>query len=140
MDTEYVEHGLLVRHHHRVERHGRLSNTGLSISYVLLADAAEPLDVQLIAEMAQGDERAASMLYDRHGAVMYGLALRVVGEPADAEEVVLDAFAQAWRDAGRYETSRGAVAGWLTTITRTRWAAALPRPTYRCRRPSARWR
>ncbi len=51
---------------------------------------------------------------------MYGLALRVVGEPADAEEVVLDAFAQAWREAGRYDTSRGAVAGWLTTITRTR--------------------
>jgi RNA polymerase sigma-70 factor (ECF subfamily) len=97
-----------------------LSDTGFSISHVLLADAAEPLDVQLIAGMAQGDERAAAILYDRHGAVMYGLALRVVGEPADAEEVVLDAFAQAWREAGRYDTSRGAVAGWLTTITRTR--------------------
>lgn len=120
LDTEYVDYGFVVRGHHRVEPHGRSSNTGLSISHVPFADAAEPLDVQLIAEMAQGDERAASMLYDRHGAVMYGLALRVVGEPADAEEVVLDAFAQAWRDAGRYESSRGSVAGWLTTITRTR--------------------
>ncbi len=70
--------------------------------------------------MAQGDERAASSLYDRHGAVMYGLALRMAGEPADAEDVVLDAFAQAWRDAARYDTSRASVAGWLTTITRTR--------------------
>ncbi len=120
LDTEYVARGYVVRGHHRVERYGRSSNTGFTISYVLLADAAEPLDVQLIAEMAQGDERAASMLYDRHGAVMYGLALRMVGESADAEEVVLDAFAQAWRDAGRYDTSRGSVAGWLTTITRTR--------------------
>ncbi len=85
-----------------------------------LANAAEPLDVHLIAKMAQGEESAASVLYDRHGAVMYGLALRMVGEAADAEEVVLDAFAQAWRDAGRYDTSRGSVAGWLTTITRTR--------------------
>ena len=51
---------------------------------------------------------------------MYGLALRMVGEAADAEEVVLDAFAQAWREAGRYDTSRGSVLGWLTTIVRTR--------------------
>jgi RNA polymerase sigma-70 factor (ECF subfamily) len=51
---------------------------------------------------------------------MYGLALRMVGESADAEEVVLEAFAQAWRDAVRYDTSRGSVVGWLTTIARTR--------------------
>ncbi len=70
--------------------------------------------------MALGDELAASALYDRHSAAMYGLALRMVGEAADAEEVVLDAFAQGWRDAARYDTGRGTVAGWLTTITRTR--------------------
>jgi RNA polymerase sigma-70 factor (ECF subfamily) len=51
---------------------------------------------------------------------MYGLAVRMVGEVADAEEVVLDAFAQAWREAARFDTARGSVLGWLTTITRTR--------------------
>ena len=70
--------------------------------------------------MARGEERAASELYDRHAAVMFGLAVRMVGESADAEEVVLDAFSQAWRDAARYDTTRGTVAGWLTTIVRTR--------------------
>ncbi len=77
-------------------------------------------DYALVVAMARGEERAASDLYDRHGAVMYGLALRMVSEPADAEEVVLDAFAQAWRDAERFDTSRGSVLGWLTTIVRTR--------------------
>ena len=77
-------------------------------------------DFELVVAMARGEERAASDLYDRHGAVMYGLALRMVSEPADAEEVVLDAFAQAWRDAVRFDTSRGSVLGWLTTIVRTR--------------------
>ncbi len=77
-------------------------------------------DLSLVAGMARGDERAATALYDRHGAVMFGLALRMVTEPADAEEVVLDAFSQAWRDAARYDTSRGSVLGWLTTIVRTR--------------------
>ncbi len=77
-------------------------------------------DLSLVADMARAEERAAAALYDRHGAVMYGLALRMVGEAADAEEVVLDAFAQAWREADRYDTSRGSVLGWLTTIVRTR--------------------
>ena len=77
-------------------------------------------DVALVAAMGQGDERAAAALYDRHGAVAYGLALRMLGEAADAEEVVLDAFAKAWRDASRFDPSRGTVIGWLTTIVRSR--------------------
>ncbi len=89
-------------------------------AYVNLLPNASGEDLELVAAMARGDERAASRLYDRHSAVMYGLALRMVGESADAEEVVLEAFAQAWRDAVRYDTSRGSVVGWLTTIARTR--------------------
>jgi RNA polymerase sigma-70 factor (ECF subfamily) len=77
-------------------------------------------DNDLVGAMANGDERAASALYDRHSSVMFGLASRMVGESADAEEVVIDAFGQAWRDAARYDSSRGSVAGWLTTIVRTR--------------------
>jgi RNA polymerase sigma-70 factor (ECF subfamily) len=77
-------------------------------------------DLDLVAAMARGEERAASELYDRHAATMFGLALRMVGESADAEEVVLDAFGQAWRDASRYDSSRASVIGWLTTIVRTR--------------------
>lgn len=77
-------------------------------------------DVDLVAAMARREEHAAATLYDRHSAVMFGLALRMVGESADAEDVVLDAFSQAWRDAARYDTTRGTVAGWLTTIVRTR--------------------
>jgi RNA polymerase sigma-70 factor, ECF subfamily len=77
-------------------------------------------DSALLAEMARGDERAAAVLYDRHSAVVYGLALRIVGEPADAEDVSLDAFTQLWRRASDFDVARGTVRGWLTTITRTR--------------------
>lgn len=77
-------------------------------------------DHELVVAMARGDERAASALYDRHAPVLYGLAVRMVREPADAEEIVIDAFGQAWRDAARYDTTRGSVCGWLTTIARTR--------------------
>ena len=77
-------------------------------------------DGELVARAAQGDERAIGQLYDRYGAVLYAVAYRIVGQRADAEEVVLEAFAQAWREAPRFEAGRGSVAGWLTMIARSR--------------------
>jgi RNA polymerase sigma-70 factor (ECF subfamily) len=77
-------------------------------------------DRELVARAASGDERAMSDLYDRYGTVLYTVAYRVVGERADAEEVVVEAFAQAWRDASRFEAGRGSVAAWLTMIARSR--------------------
>lgn len=77
-------------------------------------------DAELLARAARGDERAVGMIYDRYGQVMYAVAYRIVRQPGDAEEVVADAFAQAWRDAGRFEAGRGSVAAWLTVITRSR--------------------
>ncbi len=77
-------------------------------------------DRELVARAASGDERAMTDLYDRYGTVLYTVAYRVVGQRADAEEVVVEAFAQAWRDAGRFEAARGSVAAWLTMIARSR--------------------
>jgi RNA polymerase sigma-70 factor, ECF subfamily len=79
-----------------------------------------PPDTDLVAQAARGDERAVGVLYDRYGGVLYAVAYRIVGQRADAEEVVVDAFAQAWRDAPRFEATRGSVAAWLTMIARSR--------------------
>ena len=77
-------------------------------------------DRALVEQMAAGEERALGKLYDRHGGMAYALALAIVREGADAEEVVADAFGQVWRSAAQYDPGRGSVAGWLATITRTR--------------------
>ena len=77
-------------------------------------------DGELVARAAAGDERAIGQLYDRYGAVLFAVAYRIAGQRADAEEVVLEAFAQAWREAPRFEAGRGSVASWLTTIARSR--------------------
>lgn len=81
---------------------------------------AAPPDRDLIAAAAGGDERAVGSLYDRYGGVLFAVAYRIVGQRADAEEVVIEVFAQAWRDAHRFEPNRGSVAGWLTMIARSR--------------------
>ncbi|MEI2721545.1 MAG: sigma-70 family RNA polymerase sigma factor [Gemmatimonadales bacterium] len=70
--------------------------------------------------MTSGDSTAMSALYDRYAPGLLGLALRITREQADAEEVVVDTFAQAWRDAMRFEAERGSVAAWLVTIARSR--------------------
>jgi RNA polymerase sigma-70 factor, ECF subfamily len=60
-------------------------------------------DRDLVTQAAGGDEKAISALYDRYGEVLYAVAYRIVGQRADAEEVVIEAFAQAWREAPRFE-------------------------------------
>ncbi len=77
-------------------------------------------DAQLVARMASGDQRSLAELYDRHAAAIYGLALAITGESADAEEVVAEALSQAWRQADRFDPSLASVFTWLVTLTRTR--------------------
>ena len=70
--------------------------------------------------MARGDESAVGEVYDRHACAIYSLALRMLSDAADAEDVVQEVFTQAWRQADRYDPSRAPVIGWLLVITRAR--------------------
>ena len=84
-------------------------------------DAADPAaDVDAIRRAASGDADALATLYDRHSRIIYSLAFRVIGDASDAEEVVQDVFAQVWKQASRYDTSRGAVIAWMLMMTRSR--------------------
>jgi RNA polymerase sigma-70 factor, ECF subfamily len=77
-------------------------------------------DHALLQRMAARDERALGELYDRHGRTAYALVYAIVGERADADEVVADVFKQAWHSAAQFEPARGSVGSWLATIARTR--------------------
>jgi RNA polymerase sigma-70 factor, ECF subfamily len=77
-------------------------------------------DFALVAAMKNGDQSAMTVLYDRYSAAIMGLALRITRERADAEDVVVDTFAQVWRDASRFEAGRGSVGSWVATIARSR--------------------
>lgn len=70
--------------------------------------------------MAGGDGSALAALYDRHGRSVYALASRMLGDPAEAEDLTQDVFTLAWKNAARYDPARGAVAAWLLVTTRTR--------------------
>lgn len=83
--------------------------------------------------IAQRDGAAFAALYDRHAQVVYNLIMRIVREPAVAEDVLQDTFWQVWLKAGEYQAS-GAVGAWLYRIARNksldelRRQAARPQP------------
>jgi RNA polymerase sigma-70 factor (ECF subfamily) len=77
-------------------------------------------DVTLVALMANGDEQALAALYDRWVPMVHTLAYHLLGDADEAEDAVEETFWQAWRQAARYEASRGAVSTWLSTIARSR--------------------
>ena len=77
-------------------------------------------DVSCLRRIASGDQIAAGALYDRHSRSLYSLIFRIVGDETESEDVLQDVFAQAFRQAARYDASRGAVAAWLLMMARSR--------------------
>jgi RNA polymerase sigma-70 factor (ECF subfamily) len=67
----------------------------------------------LLCRIAQGDDAAFAMLYDRYGASAYGIALKICNNRALAEDVVQEAFLSIWQRAARFDPDRGSVASYL---------------------------
>lgn len=83
------------------------------------SDDAE-LDAELVARMAAGDREAMSQLYARHSSIMLGLAMRIVRDRREAEDLLHDVFLEAWRAAKDFDPKRGRVRTWLTIRMRSR--------------------
>ncbi len=79
-------------------------------------DPAALDDQALLARIAAGDSRALDTLYNRYARVVYGVALRILGEAELAEDVVQETFWRVWRRAGTFQSGRGKVAAWIFGI------------------------
>ena len=77
-------------------------------------------DAALIARLGAGDETAMADLYDRYSGIVYGVALRVLGDTTAAEDVLQEVFLQLWRNPGAFDAERGRLAPWLAVIARNR--------------------
>jgi len=91
----------------------------------LLADEARLQS--LVSRIVQQDEQALAGLYDQLAGRVYGLALRITRQVQTAEEVAEDTFWQIWRQAPRFDATRGSAVTWILTITRSRALDALRR-------------
>ncbi|MCR8670743.1 ECF RNA polymerase sigma factor SigK [Agrococcus sp. HG114] len=75
---------------------------------------------QCLARAAEGDERAFAALYDATAARVFGLVLRILVDRAQSEEVAQEVYLEAWRQAKRFDPSRGAAMSWLLQIAHAR--------------------
>lgn len=83
-------------------------------------------DRQLLQRVAQGDEQALDILYQRHSGPLYNYLLRLVYEPPLAEDLLQEVFVAAWEGAGRFR-GRSKVTTWLFRIAHNRAVSWLRR-------------
>lgn len=75
------------------------------------------IDEELVGRLAQGDLSALETLYGRYARPVFSLALRILGDSADAEEVTQDVFERVWRHAPTFDAERGRFGTWLMSMT-----------------------
>lgn len=75
-------------------------------------------DVAILARIVERDERAVEELYARYSGPLYSLAYQVTGAERYAQDVIQEVFVAVWREAGRFDPARGAVASWLFSLAR----------------------
>ncbi|MCI0621799.1 MAG: sigma-70 family RNA polymerase sigma factor [Acidobacteria bacterium] len=84
------------------------------------ARPSTPFLEEKLRAIAAGDAEAMASFYDATRSLVYGLALSILRNPADADEIAVDVYAQVWRTAGRFDPKRAPASAWLLLLTRSR--------------------
>ncbi|MFM9030925.1 MAG: sigma-70 family RNA polymerase sigma factor, partial [Opitutaceae bacterium] len=80
----------------------------------------DQLDALLLTRVAAGNREAFAQLYDRFSSPLYGAAMQILRDTAEAQDVVQDAFLTLWEKAATFESSRGSAFSWAVTLVRNR--------------------
>ncbi len=90
-------------------------------------------DEALMRAVANGNAAALTTLYDRYGAILKALIIRVVHDDAEADDLLQEVFMQVWQQAGNYSSAKGKPLGWIVTLTRRRAIDRLRKRQAYCR-------
>jgi RNA polymerase sigma-70 factor (ECF subfamily) len=80
----------------------------------------QEIDRDALARVASGDQAAFAQLYDRLSGPLYSLAVRMLGDAAEAQDALQEVFLQIWRRAANYDAKQSSVFSWATLMTRSR--------------------
>lgn len=88
-------------------------------------------DARILERVGRRDQSAMTEIFDRYARLAYSVALRVVKDATQAEDIMQDVFFQLWQNPSAFATGRGSLGAWLAVVVRNRAIDAL-----RKRRPS----
>jgi RNA polymerase sigma-70 factor (ECF subfamily) len=104
---------------------GRTLDRALGGRYEAGATAAE--DGVLLERVKANDQGAMAEFCNRYGSLVYSIALRVLKDTGQAEDVMQEIFLQVWRNPGAFEKGRGSLGAWLAVVARNRAVDVLRR-------------
>jgi len=84
-------------------------------------------DELLLTRAKDGDQQAMTELFDQYSGMVYSVALRVLKDPGQAEDVMQEIFFQVWRNPDAFVAGRGSLGAWLAVMARNRAIDALRR-------------
>ena len=102
-------------------------------------DYSNKNDEALIRLAANDDPQALSDLYDRYKALVFSLAINIVGSHETAEDITLDVFTKVWEKAATYQPEKATVKRWISTIARYRSIDVLRRRNAQLDTNNPRW-
>jgi len=73
-----------------------------------------------LLRVGAGDSEALKDVYERTSAKLFGVCLRILGEPSEAEDVLQEVYVSVWRNASRFDAERASPVTWLAAIARNR--------------------
>jgi len=77
-------------------------------------------DEALMTRVATGDSKALEKLFDRHAGLIKSVIFKIIHNDAEAEDVLLEVFFEAWNHASKFSSEKGKALGWLVTMARRR--------------------
>ncbi|MCA1761742.1 MAG: RNA polymerase sigma factor [Cryomorphaceae bacterium] len=76
------------------------------------------VEKEILKCFERGDTRAMDLLYDNYADTLYGIALKIVGDEAKAQDILQESFVKIWKRSRHYDASKGRLFTWLLTIVR----------------------
>ena len=93
---------------------------GMGAEAQWMAPGSDDDDVELVRAIAAGDRNGLAALYDRYAPILLGMAMRIIRDRREAEDLLHDVFLEVWRSARDYDLTRGRVRTWLVVRMRSR--------------------
>src|SRR4029077_5148225 len=93
---------------------------GTELSMAETSSPQQVLDQEMIARIGRRDQSAFGALYDRLSGPLYSLAMKMLGDPVEAQDALQDVFLQIWSRAGTYDPEQSSVFSWTVLLTRSR--------------------